>query len=97
MVNAVFSGFKPALGLEWRGQEGQDEIQQRDHRRGGRLPLAMYFATVVWPTSIPSLRSSPWIRGAPHSGLATLMSRTSRRISSGIFGRPPRGLDLKRQ
>jgi hypothetical protein len=25
--------------------------------------------------SMPSLRSSPWIRGAPHSGLARLMSR----------------------
>jgi hypothetical protein len=29
----------------------------------------MYFATVVWPTSMTSLRlrSSPWMRGAPHS------------------------------
>jgi hypothetical protein len=26
---------------------------------GGRLLLAMYFATVVWPTSIPNLSSSP--------------------------------------
>src|SRR5215469_1346966 len=31
----------------------------------------MYFATVVWPTSMPSLRSSPWMRGAPHSGSIT--------------------------
>src|SRR5262249_39403251 len=35
----------------------------------------MYFATVVCPTSMPSLSSSPWIRGAPHSGFATLISR----------------------
>jgi hypothetical protein len=27
--------------------------------RCGRLLLAMYFATVVWPTSIPSLSSLP--------------------------------------
>jgi hypothetical protein len=27
--------------------------------------FAMYFATVVWPTSMPSLRSSPWMRGPP--------------------------------
>ena len=44
---------------------------------------AMYFATLVWPTSMPSLSSSPWMRGAPQSGLARLMSRISRRISSG--------------
>src|SRR5438552_2064100 len=25
----------------------------------------MYFATVVWPTSMPSLSNSPWILGAP--------------------------------
>jgi hypothetical protein len=24
-------GFKPALRLEWRGQDGQYETQQRDH------------------------------------------------------------------
>jgi hypothetical protein len=27
-------------------------------------------ATLVWPISMPSLRSSPWILGAPHNGLA---------------------------
>src|SRR3984893_2023242 len=35
----------------------------------------MYFATLVCPTSTPSMRSSPWIRGAPQSGFAILMSR----------------------
>jgi hypothetical protein len=30
---------------------------------------------VVWPTSMPSLSSSPWIRGAPQNGFAMLMSR----------------------
>jgi hypothetical protein len=28
----------------------------------------MYFATVAWLTSMPSFKSSPWIRGAPHLG-----------------------------
>src|SRR2546421_3055552 len=37
----------------------------------------MYFATVVCPTSMPSLSSSPWMRGAPHSGFAMLISRMS--------------------
>lgn len=64
---------------------------------GGRLPRAIYWATVVCPTSMPSLRSSPWIRGAPQNGFATLISRISCRTSSSVFGRPPWGLDLHRQ
>src|SRR6478735_9512240 len=31
---------------------------------------------------MPSLSNSPWILGAPHNGLATLISRISRRISN---------------
>ena len=57
----------------------------------------MYFATLVWPTSMPSLSSSPWMRGAPQNGLARLISRISRRISSGTLGLPPRRLDFQRQ
>jgi len=40
---------------------------------------------------------SPWIRGAPHSALAMLISRISLRISGGTVGRPPRRLDFQRQ
>ena len=54
----------------------------------------MYLATLVCPISTPSLRSSPWIRGAPHSGLAMLISRISLRISVGL---PPRAFDFHRQ
>jgi hypothetical protein len=36
------------------------------------------------------------MRGAPHSGFATLISRMSWRISSGVLGRPPRGLRIER-
>src|SRR6202166_2167334 len=46
---------------------------------------------------MPSLSNSPWIRGAPHSGLAMLISRISLRISGGTVGRPPRHRDLQRQ
>src|SRR5260221_7162290 len=63
---------------------------------GSRL-LTIYLATLVCPTSIPSLSNSPWIRGAPHSGLAMLISRISLRISGGTVGRPPRRLDFQRQ
>src|ERR1700755_440370 len=64
---------------------------------GGSLRLAMYLATLVCPISMPSLRSSPWIRGAPHSGLAMLISRISLRISGATLGRPPRRRDFHRQ
>jgi hypothetical protein len=50
----------------------------------------MYFATVVCPTSMPSLSSSPWMRGAPQSGLAMLISRITWRISAEALGQPPR-------
>src|SRR6266404_6830832 len=64
---------------------------------GPRLPRAMYFATLVWPTSMPSLSSSPWMRGAPQSRLARLMSRINLRTSSGTLGLPPRRLHFQRQ
>jgi hypothetical protein len=57
----------------------------------------IYLATLVWPMSMPSLTSSPCMRGAPHSGLATLISRINCRISAGTPGRPQRGLDFQRQ
>ena len=69
-----------------------DSPEQRRFRRnvfhpcdGGLLRLAMHLATEVWPISMPSLRSSPWIRGAPQRGLARLVSRINWRISSGTF------------
>jgi hypothetical protein len=37
------------------------------------------------------------MRGAPQSGLATLIFRINRLTSKGIFGRPPRELDFHRQ
>src|ERR1700757_2435228 len=46
---------------------------------------------------MPSLRSSPWIRGAPQSGLARLISRINWRISSGTLGLPTRERDFHRQ
>src|SRR5262249_19731801 len=64
---------------------------------GGPLLRAIYLATLVWPISMPSLRSSPWILGAPHNRLARLISRISRRISSGTVGRPRRRRDFQRQ
>jgi hypothetical protein len=44
----------------------------------------MYFATVDWATSTPSLNNSLWIRGVPHSQLARLISWIRSRFSLGI-------------
>ena len=57
----------------------------------------MYFATEVWPTSIPSLRSSPWMRGAPQKGFAKRISRISCRTSRRTLGLPGRRRDFQRQ
>jgi hypothetical protein len=64
---------------------------------GGALLGTIYLATLVCPTSIPSLSSSPWIRGAPHKGLVMLISRINWQMSVGTAGRPRRRLDFQRQ
>src|SRR5215471_9874778 len=48
----------------------------------------MYLARVAWDRLIPSLSSSPWIRGAPQSGLAKLMVRINSRTSQSMAGLP---------
>jgi hypothetical protein len=47
--------------------------------------------------SKPSFKGSPWILGAPQSGLSTARRRIRPRISSVISGLPPRGRDRQRQ
>src|SRR5439155_8246651 len=55
---------------------------------GGFRWRAIYLATVAWDTSIPSLSSSPWMRGAPQSGFARLIFRMRSRTSRDISGLP---------
>src|SRR5258708_2116809 len=55
---------------------------------GGFRRWTMYLLTLVSPTSMPSLRSSPWMRGAPQIGLSRLILRISLRISFDTGGRP---------
>ena len=57
----------------------------------------MYFETVDWATSNPSIRSSPWILDAPHSGFSWLIRRMRSRNSRSIFGRPALFRDFQRQ
>ena len=59
--------------------------------------LIMYLPTVDSETSNPSINSSPWIRGAPHSGFSLLIRRISARSSPSILGLPPRRQDFQRQ
>ena len=60
-------------------------------------PRTMYFETVDWATSNPSIRSSPWIRDAPHSGFSLLIRRIRSRRPRSIFGRPALFRDFQRQ
>jgi hypothetical protein len=49
--------------------------------------LVMYRA-IDSATSMPSMSSSPWIRGAPHSAFSLLIRRMRSLISRSILGRP---------
>jgi hypothetical protein len=64
---------------------------------GGPRRLTMYLATLDCATANPSLSSSPWMRGAPQSGLSMLIRRINARRSISICGRPPRARDFQRQ
>src|SRR4029077_4526845 len=48
---------------------------------GGSRRLTMYLATLVCPISMPSLRSSPWIRGAPHRGPLYSVDSSTRAVN----------------
>jgi hypothetical protein len=55
---------------------------------GGLRCRSIYLLTLVSPMSMPSLSSSPWMRGAPQSGLARLMLRIRSRTSCETVGLP---------
>jgi len=60
-----------------RGNAAEERDSERDKRRFGLLCLQ----------TAERRPASAWMRGAPESGLATLISRISPRISAGILGR----------
>src|SRR5260370_11056859 len=64
---------------------------------GGPRCLITYLETVDSATLKPSLRSSPWMRGAPHNGFSLFICRMRSRNSRSIFGRPDRCPDFQRQ
>src|SRR6476659_5574798 len=101
MISRLYSGRKKIVGTTKRSIAAIPSAWLRRNVfhpcDGGALLRAIYLATLVWPISMPSLSNSPWILGAPHNGLAMLISRISRRISNGTAGRPQRCLDFQRQ
>src|ERR1035437_6740344 len=69
-------------GLHVVFQEGPPSL------RSGFRRWTMYLLTLVSPMSMPSLRSSPWMRGAPRIEFSRLIFRISLRISFDTGGRP---------
>jgi hypothetical protein len=70
--------------------------QRGSNENTNGLPARVRHARLA-ETVMPSLSSSPWILGAPQSGLARLMSRTSVLMSADSLGRPPSDFDFHRQ
>jgi len=60
-------------------------LRQNRHERA-QLGMSAADVSIL----IPSLSSSPWMRGAPHNGLALLMRRIKARMSAPILGHPDR-------
>jgi hypothetical protein len=58
---------------------------------GGVRRFGISRDTVRSERSRPSLRSSAWMRGAPHRGFAAAMRRTKGLIAGSMGGRPPVG------
>jgi hypothetical protein len=85
-------GAKVALGTTKKSADAKQPTWLRRNVRqvcdgdfGGR---GMYLDTAAWLTLNPSLSSSPWIRGAPHSGCSRQIRRLRSQTSAGTGGRP---------
>src|SRR5260370_1267156 len=81
MVGTVKKSIETVV-FTWFSRKVRHVCEGRFRRR------TMYLLTLVSPTSMPSLRSSPWMRGAPQSGFSRLILRISLRISFDTGGRP---------
>ena len=77
--------FRARVALE--ALKGHHTVNELAGRYGVHT-FGRYFSTVDSATLMPSLRSSPTIRGEPHVGLDCHMSRMRSRTSVAIAGRP---------
>ena len=81
-------------GEEIDGDQVPDMVGRGTSARsgtGGGRRFGIRRDTVRSATSMPSFRSSPWIRGAPHRGFAAAIRVTRALISALTGGRPPVG------
>src|SRR2546425_3749564 len=86
--------FLPGTTHDYAIWQAGPSILSRNVRHvcdGGKRRFGISRETVRSATSRPSLRSSPWIRGAPQSGLAAAIRMTRTLISALTGGRPPVG------
>src|SRR5687767_10707102 len=79
------------LSLTWLAKKAR-HVDDGGFRTRGR-----YFSTVDLATVMPSLRSSPTMRGEPQVGLLHHMSRIKSRTSLEMGGRPGLPLWLSRR
>jgi hypothetical protein len=64
---------------------------------GEPLLRAIYLATLAWPISMPNLRSSPWILGAPHNHETEALRDSTSRASRIRFPTGTRSGELARR
>src|SRR5712672_407061 len=89
---------RPGTVVKWHRAGFRLYWRWKSRPRGGRPTVPLEVRRLIREMSIANpLWGAPRIHGAPHSGLAMLISRISRRTSSGTVGRPPRGRDFQRQ
>ena len=83
---------RPALGTVKKSRETKSRTWLARNVRqvcdGGAHRFGSRRETVRSATSIPSLRSSPWILGAPHKGLVAAIVLMRAAVSALIGGRP---------
>ena len=82
--------WKPTMVTEFnfKAMDGGLPRRVRHICESGLRCRTVYLLTLVSLTSMPSLCSSPWMRGAPQRGFSRLLLRISSRTSSGTRGRP---------
>src|ERR1700732_5245640 len=74
---------------------GTRKVSQRVAGSGSRGARFIQREIVRSETSKPSVRSSPWMRGAPHVGFSTTIREINSRTSFDVCGRPTGLLTLE--
>ena len=86
---------RPAVGTVKKSKETRSRTWLARNVRqvwdGGVRRFGISRETVRSERSMPSLRSSAWMRGAPQRGFAAAMRPTKALISASMGGRPPVG------